>query len=216
VGLLHTPSFPLAGAWKPWALSSGSQVRLPAPPAFGSPEMMAQVEEVKKFQRTAAANRIAWLWQPSFIDPWIETMNQLIFENDIDRDPPLAAQIYALALAAQHDGTIACWDTKYAYLELRPPQADSTIQPLFSLPQHPSYPSGHACASAAAAGALEAVFPQETARLSARAKEAGLSTFYAGIHYEADVDQGLSLGRAAARIAANRAGATPFHLRPAP
>lgn len=209
-----TPSFPLAGTWKPWALSAGSQVRLGPPPAFGSPEMAAQVDAVKNLARTVQTNHIAWFWQPSFTDPWIETVNQMIFENHIDRDPPLAAQIYALALVAQHDATIACWDTKYTYLELRPIQADAAVQTLFPTPAHPSYPSGHACASAAAAGALAAVFPNAADALSARAKEAGLSTFYAGIHYQSDVEQGLMLGQAVAQAVVSRAGVMPFAVRP--
>src|SRR5207244_2722319 len=206
-----TPSFPLAGAWKPWALSSGNQVRLGPPPAFGSPEMTAQLDGVK-FAHTVQTNRIEWFWQPSFIDPWVDTMNQILFENHIDRVPPLAAQIYALGLVAQHDATIACWDTKYTYLEMRPVQADSTIQTLFPTPSHPSFPSGHACASAAAAGALQALFPNAAAMLSARAKEAGLSTLYAGIHYQVDVDQGLALGQAVAQAVVSRAGVTPFQM----
>jgi membrane-associated phospholipid phosphatase len=209
------PSFPLAGSWKPWALSSGSQFRLQAPAGFGSSEMAAEVDQVKSFQRTVQTNRIAWFWQPSFIDPWIDTMNAMMFENHIDRDPPLAAQIYAAVMAAQHDATIACWDTKYAYLEMRPIQADSTIQTLFPTPAHPSFPSGHACASGAAAGALQAIFPDAAAQLSARAKEGGLSTFYSGIHYQPDVDQGLMLGQAVAQAVAKRAGVAPFQPRPA-
>jgi membrane-associated phospholipid phosphatase len=200
-----TPSFPLAGSWKPWALTSGSEARLPPPPAFESPEMKAQVEGVKDFGRTTQRNRIAFVWQPSFIDPWIDTINQMMFERHIDRNPPLAAAIYALAMVAQHDATIACWDTKYAYLEPRPIQVDSSIQTLFATPAHPSFPSGHACASGAAAGALAAVFPDAAAQLSSRAREAGLSTFYAGIHYENDVDQGLALGEAVAKKALVRA-----------
>jgi len=46
---------------------------------------------------------------------------------------------------------------------------------------------------------LAAAFPDAAAQLSARAQEAGLSTFYAGIHYENDVDQGLALGAAVAK-----------------
>jgi membrane-associated phospholipid phosphatase len=200
-----TPSFPLAGSWKPWALSSGREVRLPPPPAFESQEMKAQIEGVRDFERTTQRNRIAFVWQPSFIDPWIDTINQMMFERHIDRNPPLAAGIYALAMAAQHDATIACWDTKYAYLEPRPIQADSSIRTLFATPAHPSFPSGHACASGAAAGALAGVFPDAAAQLSARAREAGLSTFYAGIHYQNDVDQGLALGEAVAKKALERA-----------
>jgi len=205
-----TPSFPLAGLWKPWALTAGSEVRLPPPPGFGTPEMNAQVAGVKDFERTTQRNRIALLWQPSFIDPWIDTMNQMIFERRIDRNPPLAASIYALALVAQHDATIACWDTKYAYLEPRPIQVDSSIQTAFATPPHPSFPSGHACASGAAAGALAAVFPDAAAQFSSRAEEAGLSTFYAGIHYENDVDQGLTLGAAVAKRVLDRARLSQF------
>ena len=43
-----TPVTPLAGTWKPWTLSSGSQYRLPAPPAASSPDFQAQVAAVKK------------------------------------------------------------------------------------------------------------------------------------------------------------------------
>ena len=37
--------------------------------------------------------------------------------------------------------------------------------------------------------------------------EAGLSTFYSGIHYQLDIDQGLSLGQAVAQVVVNSGGA---------
>jgi len=200
------PVYPLAGSWKPWALSSGSQLRLPPPPDFGTDEFQAQVNALKQFGRTVASNHTAWFWQPSFIDPWIDSVNQLLFENHLDRNPPKAAQIYALVMIAQHDASIACWDTKYSYLELRPTMADAAITTLFPTPAHPSYPSGHACASAAAAGALSAVFPDSASAFVDRGREAGLSTFYAGIHFLIDVDQGLVLGNAVAQIVVHQAG----------
>lgn len=200
------PSFPLAGMWKPWALSSGSQLRLDPPPAFGSAEMTAQIQEVKQFNRTVDTNRIAWVWQASFIDPWIDTVNRFLFESRLSEDAPKAAQVYALAMVAQHDATIACWDTKYAYLEPRPPQADPQITTLFPMPAHPSYPSGHACASGAAAAVLSQVFPESRSYFLDRAREAGLSTFYSGIHYPNDVDAGMSLGSAVAQVVLQRAG----------
>ncbi|MCC6369163.1 MAG: phosphatase PAP2 family protein [Bryobacterales bacterium] len=200
------PSFPLAGMWKPWTASSASQFRLEAPPAFDSAEFRAQVAAVKNQQRTVGMSRTAWVWQASFTDPWIDTINQLLFENQLDHDPPMASLLYAASLVSQHDATLACWDTKYTYLEERPIQADPAIVPLFATPAHPSFPSGHACASGAVAGVLSAIFPDQTDAFTARANEAGLSTFYAGIHYPIDVDRGLELGRKVAAAVAGRFG----------
>jgi len=200
------PSFPLAGTWLPWSLGSGNRLRLDPPPAFGSPAMTAQLQTVKQFNRTVDSNRTAWVWQASFIDPWIATVNRFLFESGLSSDPPKAAQVYALAMVAQHDATIACWDTKYTYLEPRPPQADPQITPLFPLPAHPSYPSGHACASGAAATVLSSVFPDSSAYFKDRAREGGMSTFYSGIHYVNDVDAGLSLGASVAHFVLQHAG----------
>jgi membrane-associated phospholipid phosphatase len=205
-----TPSFPLAGNWKTWTLNSGGEFRLAPPPVFGSLDMNAEIAGLKMFARTTETNHTAWFWQPGFIDPWVEIANQAIFEYRLDRNPPVAAQVYAASLVAMHDATIACWDTKYAYLEVRPIQADSAIQPLFATPQHPGYPSGHACASGAAGDVLGGIFPEGAASLTSRARDAGLSTFYSGIHFQNDVEQGLRLGQSIARRVLDRLRATPI------
>jgi membrane-associated phospholipid phosphatase len=189
-----TPVTPLAGTWKPWALSSGSQFRLPAPPAAASPDFQAQVAAVKNFVRTNATNHSAWFWQPAFITPWLDTVNLEIFQNHLDTNAPRAARVYALETVAQHDATIACWDTKFTYLELRPPLADPTITPVFGLPQHPGFPSGHACASGASSAVMSYLFPSDAQSFTAMAQDAGNSTFYAAIHTMFDVAQGLALG----------------------
>jgi membrane-associated phospholipid phosphatase len=188
------PVTPLAGSWKTWTLSSGSQFRLPAPPAATSPDFQAQVAMVKNFVRTNATNHSAWFWQPSFVTPWLDTVNLEIFQNHFDGNAPRAARVYALEAVSQHDATIACWDTKYAYLELRPPMADPTIVPAFALPQHPGFPSGHACASGAASAVLSYLFPSGAQSFAAMAQDAGNSTFYAQIHSMFDVAQGLAQG----------------------
>jgi membrane-associated phospholipid phosphatase len=189
-----TPVTPLAGTWKPWALSSGSQFRLPAPPAADSPDALAQVATVKNFARTNTTNHSAWFWQPSFITPWLDTVNSEIFQNHLDNNPPRAARVYALEAIAQHDATVACWDTKFAYLELRPSMADPSIVPVFALPQHPGFPSGHACASGGASAVMSYLFPADAHAFAAMAQDAGNSTFYAAIHSMFDVTQGLMLG----------------------
>jgi hypothetical protein len=189
-----TPVTPLAGTWKPWVLTSGNQFRLPAPPAATSPDYLGQVAIVKNFARTNTTNHSAWFWQPSFITPWLDTVNLEIFQNHLDKDAPRAARVYALEAVAQHDGTIACWDTKFAYLELRPPMADPAIAPVFALPQHPGFPSGHACASGATSAVMSYLFPSDATSFAAMSLDAGNSTFYAAIHTMFDVAQGFTLG----------------------
>jgi membrane-associated phospholipid phosphatase len=200
-----TPVTPLAGAWKPWVLSSGGQFRLPAPPAATSADFQAQVAIVKNFTRTNATNRSAWFWQPSFITPWLDEVNLEIFQNHLDNNAPRSARVYALEAVAQHDATIACWDSKFTYLELRPPMVDPTIVPVFGLPQHPGFPSGHACASGAASAVLSYLFPNDAQAFAAMAQDAGDSTFYAAIHTMFDVAQGLALGKQTGQQVVQRA-----------
>lgn len=189
-----TPVTPLAGSWKPWVLATGADFRLPSPPSATSADFLAQVAAVKSFARTNSSNHSAWFWQPSFITPWLDNLHREIFENHLDGNAPRAARAYALEAIALHDATIACWDTKFAFLELRPSLADSTITPLFGNPQHPGFPSGHACASQAAAAVQSYLFPGDANAINAMALDGGLSTFYAAIHTTFDVQQGSVLG----------------------
>ena len=188
------PVTPLAGSWKTWTLSSGSQYRLPAPPAFGSADANALYAAVKNLAQTNSTNHSAWFWQPSFATPWLGEVDRKIFEYHLDQNPPRAARAYALETVAQYDATVACWDSKYTYLELRPSQADPTITPLFANPQHPGYPSGHACASGASSALMQYLFPNDATAISAMATDAGTSTFDAEIHTMFDVSQGFLLG----------------------
>jgi membrane-associated phospholipid phosphatase len=189
-----TPVTPLAGTWHPWALTSGNQFRPAAPPAFGSDDANTQYAAVKNLQRSNATNHLAWFWQPGFFQPWQQEVETRIFQNHLDGDAPRAARVYALQAIAQHDATIACWDTKYTFLEMRPSQADPTIAPVFANPQHPGYPSGHACASGASAAVMSYLFPTDAATFKGMATDAGSSTFDALIHTQLDVGAGLTLG----------------------
>lgn len=82
---------------------------------------------MKNLNRTNTTNHSAWFWQPGFFQPWLQQVDLEIFQNHLDLNAPRAARAYAYETIAQHDATLACWDTKYTYLELRPSQADSTI-----------------------------------------------------------------------------------------
>ena len=188
------PVSPLAGTWHPWVLTAGNQFRATAPPAFGAADADTQYAYDKNLKLSNTTNHLAWFWQPGFFQPWLQEVETEIFQNHLDSDAPRAARVYALQTIAQHDATLACWDTKYAYLELRPSQADPTIVPLFALPQHPGYPSGHACASGASAAVMSYLFPADASALANMAADAGNSTFDALIHTPLDVSVGSILG----------------------
>lgn len=113
-----------------------------------------------------------------------------------------ATRVLALANMAGFDTAIACWDAKFEYWLVRPYQVDefgATITLPLGKPNHPSYPSGHSCNTAAFATVLTHFFPSQAARFEAMVVEAGLSRMYAKIHFRFDCEVGQQLGR---RVAA--------------
>jgi len=63
------------------------------------------------------------------------------------------------------------------------------------VPNHPSYPSNHACISGTVGLILDVQFPDQGGRYSAMAREAGDSRVYGGIHYPMDLEQGYVIAR---------------------
>ena len=187
---------------RPFFLSSGNEFRPPPPPAFGSPAYLAALAEVRQISdtRTPEQLAIAQYWNTNQSPTSNAAMNNLAVE--LIRGQRLgdheAARVLFLMNAAEFDALIGCFDAKYYYWFIRPPQADPAITLPIGLPPHPSYPSAHSCASGGATGVLAAVFPNESARLDSIATEASLSRLYAGIHYRFDFVTGLALGRAVA------------------
>ena len=49
-----------------------------------------------------------------------DELSKLIFEYNLEENPPAAARAYALAGIAHNDGSVACWDAKYTYWAPRP------------------------------------------------------------------------------------------------
>ena len=94
---------------------------------------------------------------------------------------------------AMADAFVCCWDAKYTYWSARPIQGDVRLDVLFPTPPFPSYTSGHATISGAAAAVLGGFFPSDAHDLDARAVEAKNSRLWAGFHYPIDNDVGLAL-----------------------
>jgi membrane-associated phospholipid phosphatase len=207
---MWTANGPPAGATfggvKPYLLTSGAQFRPAPPPAFNSPAFLADLTEIRSLSdfRTPAQTALALFWNiptGTFTPPGYWNLTAANYVEAFGLNERAATRMFALMSAAMMDALIGCWDAKYYYWTLRPSQADGLITLTFGLPNHPSYPSGHSCVSAAAATVLKELFPQRGAELDGLVEEAGLSRMYAGIHYRFDITAGADLGRAVAQWA---------------
>jgi membrane-associated phospholipid phosphatase len=198
--------YPGASTWKTWVLSSPSQFRPGPPLAYDSPELAAQLAEVKNFPRTFTTNQAAFFWHPAAFVRWLAILNQKLFETRLDDNPPRAARAYALATVGEFDALAAVLDAKYAYWAIRPFQLDPAVAPLFQTPAHPSYPGGHGTLDGAWSAILGYLFPQDATFFAARAQEAAESRVWAGIHFRYETtDVGLSLGRQVGNAVVERA-----------
>ena len=190
---------------RPFFLTSQDQLRSAPPPAFGSDAFNAALAEVRQISdtRTQEQINIANYWNvnqsPRSQAAFMGIARELIVSHR--RTDAEAARILFVMSSAGFDALIGCFDAKYHYWLIRPPQADAGIHTVFPTPQHPSYPSAHSCFSGAFSAVLADAFPSERARMDAMAQEASLSRLYAGIHYRFDMEAGLALGRGVAALA---------------
>ena len=190
------------GSVTPYFLTSGSQFRAVAPPAFGSAAFLTDLNEVltRAQNRTPQELATVLFWNalptPNPITFWNNTAATYVVENNLDDFA--ATHVFALTHAAVFDALIGCWDSKYYYWYIRPSQANPAIPLAIGLPNHPSYPSGHSCASAAAGRVLATFFPSHTTELNNMVADAGLSRILAGIHYRFDITAGQTLGNSVA------------------
>ena len=190
---------------RPFFLTSADQIRPGPPPAFGSAEYLAALAEIRGISDTRTTEQVSiaqtWAFGAAPFTAGAENLiaDQLLAEHH--RSEKDAARILAYANAAAFDAQIACWDAKFFYYFIRPTQADPAITVAVPLPNHPSYPSGHACITAAIMSVLMDAFPSERDRLEEIIEIAGLSRMYGGIHYRFDIDAGGAIGRQAAALA---------------
>ena len=223
--LAHNPLEAAAPRWQTWVLKSGADVDVAEPPAFGSERYRAQTEEVLRTARTLTPEqrRIAEDWNLGLgtVTPagvWNKRAVELARSRGLTlRD---TSRLFAAMNVAMYDAFIACWHAKLKWWTVRPVSVirdslDPQFTPLLVTPGFPAYPSGHATISAAAAEVLAAYLPGERAALEAAAAQAAESRLYGGIHFRADNDEGLALGRRIGQRVAARAllsaGAQPMH-----
>ncbi|HZN96684.1 MAG TPA: phosphatase PAP2 family protein [Gemmatimonadales bacterium] len=211
-----TGTAPVRGLFgtRPLTLTSADQFRSLPPPLFGSAGFLTDLAEVQGLSTSHTVEQVALavFWNIKVARYQNEIATDLIVSHR--RSEREAARILALANIAGFDALIGCWDAKFTYWYIRPWQVDPSIGLPIGAPNHPSYPSGHSCVTAAYSEILGQAFPDERPGLAANIEAAGQSRINGGLHYRFDIVAGQVLGRQVAEhvLASDVAGHEPIPL----
>ena len=218
----------------PLAVEDASQFRPKGPPALHSREYAKDVNETKDLGRidsgvrSAKQSAVARFWTDHDVPQWNRNLLRLADARGLTAVE--TARMLAMAHVAGGDAMIACFDSKYHQLSWRPLHAihradtdgnrdtvpDPTWQPLLPTPNHPEYPSAHACHTTAIAEALESFFgagrlhfsvdslvtgeTRHYTRIKEVVEEVNNARVWAGFHFRSAQEDGSTLGRNVSRF----------------
>jgi hypothetical protein len=205
LGASAGPVEPQAGAWRTWVLTSGSQLRVPAPPDSAATTSEIGALKALAAQRDATALQTIAYWDagaPGY--RWDLITRDELAKHGVVMASAASSRQLSLVDVAIYDATIAAWDSKYAYMRLRPSAFDSTLDTVIANPDSPAYPSEHATVAGAASAVLAYLFPDDADQITAMAEEAARSRVLAGVQYPSDTAAGLDLGRRVAAVVVER------------
>ncbi len=208
------PTEGLAPEWRPWLDAAPGRYEPPVAPRPGSALHARETREVLDVARTLTPARAQaaqdWNLEAGSVTPggvWMQhAMRELLTEQAeeaaarADAMPRVLPVLAALGVAL-HDAFVACWRMKLRDWSERPitavrRQLDASFAPLLVTPGFPSYVSGHATISAAAATVLTHFWPARRGHFDAMSREAAMSRLWGGIHFRSDNEEGLLLGSA--------------------
>lgn len=233
---------------RPMVLDSASICRADAPPVYNMKDrngtFYKSVMEVKNIgdSLTEEQKHIADFWDDNpfkmnvsghvmfatkkFSPPghWMNIVGIAAKKIGADFNTTVAA--YAKTAITLFDGFISCWEGKYAYNYIRPETVinqlvDPSWRPYIQTPPFPSFPSGHATASAAAAETMTSVFgdnlrftdtsqlefgigSREITSFRNASAEAAMSRLYGGIHFRFDNELGAASGKKVGELIVSR------------
>jgi hypothetical protein len=229
---IPTATTPAAGTYlphmTPFSLGSPDQFRPGGPPALSSREWARDYNEVKEIgsatstSRTAEQTETARFWAEPPIPQTHGALRNFVLGRELDVAD--AARFMAMVDVVLADGNIACFDAKYHYAFWRPitaipvgdtdgnddTAADPAWKPLIATPNHPEYPSAHACLTPAI-GRVIARFlgtdqidytvpsvagraPHHFETVQDLEYEVGNARIWGGIHYRTSVEDGNKIG----------------------
>lgn len=236
------------GKIRPMVLDSSSQFEIPRPPKFDvqnkNSTFYKALLEVKQVgdSLTEEQKHIADFWDDNpfkmnvsghvmfatkkFSPPghWLNIVGIAAKTAKADFNTTVAA--YAQTSIAFFDAFIRGWQEKYTSNYVRPETAinkhmDEAWRPYIQTPPFPSYVSGHATNSAAAAETMTNWFGDQLSftdtsllefgianrtiqSFRQAAAEAAMSRLYGGIHYRFDNDEGLIVGKKVGELIVQR------------
>jgi len=198
------PATPRAGDWRRWGVQRGFTI--PPPPRYGSAQDIDELAKVKAAVAARDGAQVAkinfWGGTPGTDTPAGIWQNQLfaLLGPDLDNRTVQADRAYARvqAMLAQvlADAFMECWKVKYQYWTARPSMRIPGLELAMLDPPFPSYPSGHAVVSAAAAEVLAVLVPRHATAWRGMSRDAADSRLYAGVHFQVDTVEGTKLGTA--------------------
>ncbi len=155
---------------------------------------------------------------------WLNIVGIAAHHAKADFSKTVAA--YTITSIAFFDAFIRAWEEKYKSNYVRPETIinkylDPYWRPYIQTPPFPSYVSGHATNSAAAAEAMTYSFGDQLSFMDTSlvefgiparkiesfrkaAEEAAMSRLYGGIHYRFDNEEGLKVGRQVGQLVVSR------------
>lgn len=215
-----------AGDWKPVLLTAPTDIVVAAPIATNTPEYVAQINEIKGWQKniTDEEKEMVKYWSAGAVLRWNEILRNLVAKYNLPpyqnadgtypapnaatpfayplfpfANPPYAARAYAYVAAAQYDALVTAWYYKRLYNRKAPYGVDSSLNVMIPKSDLPSYPSEDAVVEGAAVETLKLLFPGEQDFIQQKAEEHKRARIIAGANVRSDIDAGEALGKAVAQ-----------------
>ena len=191
---------------KPFALTTISQFRPSGPPALTSAAYSTDFDEVRLLGGTTSTTRTADQLEAARFNTDVpalfSTRNYNRFAQTTT-DLPEAARLLAFIWTVQSDAANACFETKYTYQFWRPLSAipladtdnnpatvsDATWTPVVPTPNHPEYPSAHACTAGGLAETLHQFYGTKNIAFSFDSAVTGTTRSYASLDAYRNEDQ---------------------------
>lgn len=212
-----------AGSWKPYVLSSSSEIAVPEPKDISSDYYKAELKKLKEAVDVVTPQQREQVnyWGAGAVYRWNEIARELAARYNTPpastpdgkyplpdaanplkdpkfpfANPPYTARALAYLSVAQYDALVSAWNYKFKYKRKAPAQNDQSIKTLLPVTDLPSYPSEDAVVAEASVAVLKAMFPGEVPYLEAKLAEHKNSRLWAGMNVESDITAGSDLGKA--------------------